>query len=584
VDQGATLSWPAVPGAVTYNVYTSSTSPVTTASAKASFNTTSAALAGLANGAPIYAAVTSVNAGGESPLSNEVCAVPTAASTAGLTLYDPLCANALDGKKWQTPLFSRSVANGALVLGTQASDMESFSVRGTAYPTQVLVNESGQRVSSFQATLIVPAASAARTGGAEVRAGLRLAYQPPVDRIALPGGFSDLLTVQVGLRDDGAGPRVFREVSHCDNAACTAASTSGISFADPAGFSADAPAAYDTAYVVTAVLNEATGIFTWTIAGGGVNASGTADPAAYLAGNAAWAALGPNPLAGAGYLSAGLRTRALDSAGGSNGAISARFDDVQVGFNNAAAALWDDFGGAAGNSGPTELSAAKWTLNPGTTSMALNGGSLVGHAQATKVAVAGFPVFHSLAFSDPTSINTMQADFTVTSCSNSLGFTDRVGIGGVIYNDGTPGTTAPDINQPNSRVGDISVSLFIDCVLGDVRFQVTRFDTNAGSQTILSNQSNAVVTKGPASAIGNVHTLMMKWDPAARLLTFQVDGQAPLVVDPTTANTRMATAAPFVKAANAPHKELSWFLSIPTGAAAANASVDFKANNVFTAP
>jgi hypothetical protein len=257
---------------------------------------------------------------------------------------------------------------------------------------------------------------------------------------------------------------------------------------------------------------------------------------------------------------------------------------VRVGFNGLAATLWDDFSGTGGNSGPTQLSAAKWTLNPGRNSMSLAAGSLTGHAQATTADTASLSVFHAIVFADPAAINTIQSDFTVSACSNSLSGTNRVGIAAAIYNDGTAGTTAPDINQPGSRVGDITASLFLDCTLGDVRFQVTRFDTNA-SQTILSNSGNAVVPKGLASVVGNTHTLMMKWDPNAHLLTFQADGQAPVVVDPTTVNTRMFTAAPFVKGPNVPNKSLNWFLFFPAAASAgATANVDFKANNVFTAP
>jgi hypothetical protein len=63
------------------------------------------------------------------------------------------------------------------------------------------------------------------------------------------------------------------------------------------------------------------------------------------------------------------------------------------------------------------------------------------------------------------------------------------------------------------------------------------------------------------------------------------DGQTPVVVDPTTVNARMATVAPYVKPANTPNRNLSWCLFFPGAASAgATASVDFKANNVFTAP
>ena len=582
-DGQATIAWNAVSGATSYNVYTSPTSPVTTASSKTSVATPGTTVAGL-NGIPTFAAVTAVGTAGESSLSKEVCAVPTAASTAGVTLYDPFCESSLDGVKWLTPLFNRGVVNGAMELSTQASNMEPHANRGLLYNTFALVNGGSQRITALQGSVTVPAATATRAGGAEIRAYLRLTYQPPATRLNFPAGNLDLLTLNIGLRDDGNGLRAFREVVHCDNASCTASSSSGVAFTDAAGFGGEAPASYDTAYLVTAALDEATGVFAWTITGAGVNASGTADPAAYLGSNANWSALGPNPLATTGFRGAGPRTAIRDNAGSSSAKISARFDDVKVGLNNAAATPWDDFSGSGGNSGPTQLSAAKWTLNPGKNSMSLAAGSLVGHAEAVTPSTASLSVFHALEFSDPAAINTVQADFTVASCSNSLSGTNRVGMAWGIYNDGTAGTTAPDINQANSRVGDITASLFLDCTLGDVRFQVTRFDTNA-AQTILSNSGNAVIPKGPASVVGNTHTLRMKWDPAAHLLTLQADGQAPVVVDPTTVNPRMSTAAPYVKAPNVPNKNLSWFLFFPNAASAgATASVDFKANNVFTQP
>jgi len=578
------VSWAPASGATSYNVYSSSASPVTKAAAKTGVATTSATLAA-ANGNPIYVAVAGVNAGGESALSNETCAVPTTASKVGVALYDPLCSTTLDGSKWLSPLFDQRVANGAMVLRTEATGMESNTSRGLFYSTFVPVNDNGQRVTTLQANITVPAASASRSGGAATRAGIRLAYQPLVARLNFPGSARDFISFQVGLRDEGTGLRAFREVTHCDNPSCTSSSLSGISFVDPAGFSGEAPASYDTTYAVSAALDEGTGVLSWSITGGSVNVSGTADPTAYLAGNTNWAALGANPLAtSSGFRDAAARTLVLDHAAGSSWGITARFDDVKVGFNNAAPALWDDFSGVGGNSGPIELSSAKWTLHPGMASMALTAGSLVGHAQATTPSTDSLSVFNALAFSDPASINTVQADFTVSACSNSLAGTNRVGVAGALYNDGTPGTTAPDINQPNSRVGDITASLFIDCTAGDVRLQITRFDTNE-TQTILSNSANALVPKGAASVVGNTHTLRMTWDPVARLVSFQADGQAPVVVDPKTVNARMNTAAPFVKAPNVPGKNLSWFLFFPSSVSTgATASVDFKANNVFTAP
>jgi len=594
-----TLAWPAVPGATSYNVYSSSTPPVTTASTKMNVSATGATLSALTNGTPIFAAVTAVNAGGESALSAEVCAVPTAASTAGLTLYDPLCGSTLDGNKWQTSLFSRSVSGGAMVLSTQVSNTESRTIRGLNYQTTTNVNAGAQRVTTLTADVTVPAATSSLTGNAEIRAMVMLAYQPPANRLTFPGGLLDATSVQIGLVDSGSGLLAFRRVFHCDNASCTSRSASGTTFVDPGGFTpnangfdADAAAAYDTTYTVSASLNESNGVFTWSIAGGifGAGVSGTADPGTYLAGNANWTALGANPLAGSGFSFAALRTQVNDESvqAGSDGSVSARFGNVQVGFNNAVAALWDDFSGTGANSGPTELSAAKWSPpGAGKNSMALTAGSMAGHVQVTSLSPVGINSFQAINFSNPAAINTVQADVTVAACSNSLGATNRAGIGGSFYNDGTPGTTPPNTNQPNSSVGDVSASLYLDCFFGLPRFQISRFDTTAGAQTILSNSVNQTVPMGPAPFIGGTHTLTMKWDPATHFFTFQVDGATPVVVDPTTVNAFINVAAPYAKPANSPVKNLSGFLFVPPAGApavGATASMDFKVNNVFTAP
>ena len=107
--------------------------------------------------------------------------------------------------------------------------------------------------------------------------------------------------------------------------------------------------------------------------------------------------------------------------------------------------------------------------------------------------------------------------------------------------------------------------------------------TTPQSFTLLSNTNN-IVPMGPVPIVGNMHTLRMRWDPVTYLLTFQVNGEAPVVVDPTTVNAHINVAAPYVKPANSPLKQLGAFLFIPASAAGATASMDFRANNVFTAP
>jgi hypothetical protein len=74
------LTWTAVTGATSYKVYSATASPVTPGPATlvGTFTTTSALISGLTNSIPHFFVVTAVNAGGESPKSNEASATPTA--------------------------------------------------------------------------------------------------------------------------------------------------------------------------------------------------------------------------------------------------------------------------------------------------------------------------------------------------------------------------------------------------------------------------------------------------------------------------------------------------------------------------
>jgi len=586
----AILSWTAVAGATSYNVYTSPASPVTTAGTKMSVTSAGATLSSLTNGTPVYAAVTAVDADGESALSSEVCAVPTAASTDGLTLYDALCEKELDGQKWRSPLYSRRVANGALELRTQVANTESLSIRGLRYQTSTNVNAGGQRVTTLKADISVPAATASRTGNADIRAVIRLVYQPPAARLIAPANNLDVIVAQLGLIDNGNGLRAMRQVVHCDNIYCSTAAPTGIAFVDPSGFEPrgnqmEAPASYDTVYTVTMSLNETTGAFTWLIAGGefGAGVSGTADPGDYVATNANWAALGPNPLAGPAFVAGSLVSRVHDQsvAAGSAGSVTGRFDNVYVGLNNGATVLWDDFSGIGGNSGATELSAAKWG-NSGMNSMDLIDGSLAFHSQTTSPSASGVGNFQAIVFNHPETINTLQTDVKVAACGNSYSGYSQVSLEGSFYNDGTTGSTPPNDNEPYSLVGDVRAILVLDCNANNARFEILRFySTSPQLSTRISNIANSAVPIGSA-VVGNTHTMRLSWDPVAHLITFQVDGAAPVIVDPTTVNTYMSVAAPYVKPENTPLKQLATFISAsPSGA---TAHMDFKANNVFTAP
>lgn len=579
----AAVSWTAAAGATSYNVYSSSTSPVTKAAAKTTVAATSVTLPALTNGSAVYVAVSAANAAGESELSNETCAVPTAASTAGLTLLDALCAETLDAAKWHSPLFSRSVVNGAMRLSAEVSNMEPFAVHGASYVNTAAINAASQRVTTVRTNVRVPASTTRRAGGAELVAGIVFAYQPFADRHAGEGAEINALRAQVGLIDSGSGLHVFRALSHCDSANCTANTSIGVAFSDPAELDAggEAAATYDTTYTLSLRFDETTGVFTWSVSGGGyAGLTGTMDPTAYIAGNSSWAALGAQPLgAGGGFELAALRSRFRDlsSSGGANAALAAEFDNVQVGFDNSPAAPWDSFSGSGTDSGPTELSAAKWT--PGCDSAALGAGALVQHAQVTNSGSAFLPYFQGLLFSDP-SPKLLQADFTVNACSGTA--TNRASLEASFYNDGSGGTTPPDINQPGSIVGDVRAYLYLDCVAQVARFQVLRWDSNSPlTGTILSNFSATTVPMGSAPFFGSQHTLRMKWDPAAHLLAFQVNGETPVLVDPTAPSALMNAGAPFVQAAHSPLAQIGAFVD---AAPSSSASIDFLVNNVFTAP
>ena len=70
------IQWPAVTGAVSYNVYYGTAAGVTTGGKKLSGAASGSAITGLINGTTYYFAITAVNPGGESPLSGEVSATP----------------------------------------------------------------------------------------------------------------------------------------------------------------------------------------------------------------------------------------------------------------------------------------------------------------------------------------------------------------------------------------------------------------------------------------------------------------------------------------------------------------------------
>jgi len=573
----ATLSWNASPGATGYNVYHGLTSTVTPSSTRVGAAGSPAAVTGLTNGTSYWFAVSAVGPGGESELTPGGCAVPTAASQAGLTLRDPLCAGKLSGTTWwPNGAFSVLVSGGEALLGASMDAMEPYAANGAQYAAFTNVAAGGSRVTTLRARLRVPAASATRSGtDPRLRAGVRLQYSPPDRRLNFPGANQDLINFEVGLLELGGGLMAIRQVTHCDSPSCASFSPSGVAFADPPGFApigggeqAGVAAAYDAVYTFEVRLAEAEGtggIFHWSMTGGSFGSavlSGTADPALYLAGAAGWSGV---PLSGAGFANGQLSARVLDrsATGGGSARINAYFDDVWVGMNDGAAARWDDFGGAGGNSGPVELSAARWA-NPGAMTVGLAGGAMALHAQATSTG-GTLSLGQGLALANPASVNTLQADLRVVNFSAGSGGGANARVEGRFYNDGTAGAA------PHSAVGDVLASVFLYPGSGDVHYGVSRCLT-ANCGTVAPVESGPITGATPGAG---VHAVRVRWDPAAKRFTFACDGFT-ATVDPTG-------AAPVAGPANAPHRRIFTGVGTPATAGAAGL-IDVRVNNLFTAP
>ncbi|HEU4385152.1 MAG TPA: fibronectin type III domain-containing protein [Anaeromyxobacteraceae bacterium] len=577
-DGAASVAWSASAEATSYNVYYATSPSVTTASPKVTASGSPASVPGLVNGTPYWFAVTAVGAGGESALSTGACAVPTAASQAGLSLRDGLCGTSFDGGVWwPNGLSSARVSSGAAELSTRMDHMEPFATNGAQYVTIANVNPSGARVTTLRGTIQVPTAAALSGADVQARASFRLIYSPPGNRLNFPRANQDLLNFEVGLIDLGSGLKAFRQVNHCDNASCSSYDVTGVTFADPAGW-VDAPAtvhgakmadaAYGTTYTVEVRLAEAegtTGVFHWSISGGGFGAgvSGAADPAAYLAGAAGWSGIS---LSGTGFQTAQMAARTSDrsGAGGGSGRITARFGDVWVGTNDQGALPFDDFSGASGNSGPTELSLAKWS-NGGARSVAAPGGALAMTQQATSTGPAA-SMGQPIILANPSAVNAFQADLRVASYTASASVGTNSGVRGRFYNDGTAGAMA------GSAVGDILALVVLRPPTQDVSYLVARCltPTCSGAVGVIETGVIAGVSVGTS-----VHNLLVKWDPTARRFTLGVDGTT-VEVDPTV-------SAPVAGPANAPLKDIFTSVGLPP-TAGAGGSVDVRVNNVFTGP
>lgn len=569
----AVVSWTPSAGATSYNVYFGTTATLTTSSAKITATGSPANVPALANGVRKFFAVSAVNANGESALAAAGCAVPTASSTTfgaddrQLTLYDPLCADRLDSARWWSPgAYSVRVSGGAAELRVDAENLEPRTLRNANITAAAAVNGGLGRVTTLSALVEVPS-GASRTGGAEFRTAVRFLYSPPLLRLNYPAANRDLLVVEVGLATAGAGLHAYRNVFHCDDGACTIIPSTGVAFVDPPEFAqvpgapfAGAAASYDTPYRVTARLDEATGVFHWTVAGGtfGAGVSGTADPTAYLDATPSWAGV---PLAGQGFWIAQILARAFDPtpAGGGSAAFTARVDDVHVGLNGGGAALHDDFGGIAPNSGPAALSLAKWT-NAGAVRVMPSSGGLTIENEVSSVGFLGFGLGHGLVLSNPEQADGVQADVSVPAFTSSGpgAATGQVVVQGRFHNDGS-GTVS------GNAVGDVfaGVSLGLDPTLMSASYFISRW----GGTTLASG----LLYSGPLDP--GVHPMRVGYDRDADAFTFGFGEHVVTVPSPTGAG--------YVAPARAPMKRI-FGVVYPSTQHGTTGALEVRVNNVFT--
>jgi fibronectin type 3 domain-containing protein len=169
--QQATISWPAVSGATSYNLYWSKTAGVTTATGTKIAGATSPAVqTGLSDNTTYYYIVTAVNNSGESTASAQVAATtltsvpaptapatPTGVSATGGTNQVSLTWSAVSGATSYNVYWSTTsgvtTANGTRIAGATSPYVQTGLLDSTAYYYIVTaVNSSGESTASAQAT------------------------------------------------------------------------------------------------------------------------------------------------------------------------------------------------------------------------------------------------------------------------------------------------------------------------------------------------------------------------------------------------------------------------------------------------
>lgn len=488
-----------------------------------------------------------------------------------LTSYDPLTADTIDGARWLTPEFVRTISGGKARLSVSAHGMESNAVRGVTYTSALAAADAGGRVTTFQADVAVPAGPT-RTGGTTVYGGVRLYYQPAANRgLAFPGAQLNELIAALELYDSGSGLQLRRRFGHCDNAACTSIGSAGIVASDPAGFTPNginawAPAALDTTYTLRLSLDEASGVFTWSVRGGafGPDASGTVSISAWADAVGMTVASTTN-----GFLSAQLFARASDTsaAGGGSGFVTATFDNVMLGTNGAPATVYDDFSGA-GSSEAWGFLRSRWRLDANGAVSASPEGVRV----TASVAEASIPATTVFAAAYPATAHAWQADLTVLPSGPGY---HRAILGGAFLNDGTAGAD-------HDRTGDVLCELTFSGPGTSSSVDVLRcLDAACAGRAVLAHRLILPPAAHPVGP-GTAHTAFQQWDPVSRTFAARLDHGAPVFIPLAS----MTAATP----PRVPSRYVRAEAIVPTGAGTAwplpplPTKTTVVVRNVLTAP
>ena len=127
-DGKVTVSWTAVTGAASYNIYYGTAAGVTTAGTKIATVVSPYEVTKMVNGTPVYFVVTAVNAGGESGVSSEKTATPAAA---------PQAPGSPTGRTVTSTVASQATVAWTAVVG--ATSYNVYYLAGSTIPTNAAV-------------------------------------------------------------------------------------------------------------------------------------------------------------------------------------------------------------------------------------------------------------------------------------------------------------------------------------------------------------------------------------------------------------------------------------------------------------